>query len=96
MTKNEFLDNEKSRGFTIYRCVNKTCDFRGYGASAAYHELNPYHYCYNEDSAEYSQMKYGNMCPECKEWHTQEVACAGKVKWTKANEEQAEDRFNRN
>ncbi len=48
MTKDEFLDNEKSRGFTIYMCLD--CNFRGYGASTTYHEINhPDHKVVKED-----------------------------------------------
>ena len=48
MTNDQFLDNEKLRGNTIYRCTH--CDFRGYGAATMYHESHHKdHVTYNED-----------------------------------------------
>ena len=69
MTVDEFFDNEKKRGRIIYRCVKKDCEFRGYGRAVTIHDMRENHLCKDEDSAEYSQMKFGNLCPKCREWH---------------------------
>lgn len=53
MTNDEYLDNERLRGTTIYRCQTLGCTFRGFGRADAIHNNKPGHRTYNE------------ACPSC-------------------------------
>ena len=56
MTEKEFIDNQKKRGWTIYRCMH--CDFRGWGADVSWHTLNhPSHNVVNEDKLNKTENK---------------------------------------